>query len=857
MLNLPLTWVYVICVVFTFLCEFSIAGPFLANPRDASSSSTTFGPVSLALGTGPLYPTNSFRSFQLTSTQPVATLDYGHEVAGYPIFDIAAITGKVQIEVKYTEPFAGLSQPFSDGPYPYAVTLSNSYRVETFEVTKAGPLQAYLLQGGQRWQSIRLLTNGTITFSNVGFKASISMVDVGDLPGSFESDNELLNKVWELGARAVSAACVEKGTQKAIWEVSGDGAFVTGMRPGLSAKAATLKDYTLEFDVKIERAGMGWAVAFPLAYPGQGIQLDIVGELPGEATFVNTNTSLTPANSILLGYGYSFVNQTTLTSYHLDTFKIPFSVHEQTWYTLKTVLSSGQYLAVFVNGTKAFNTSLADYYIGGSSISTIGSFGFGGWQDQSSYIKNVIAYDTANGTILYSNPMTDPNVVLPEYGVHENYASVCLDGAKRDRLVWLGDFYHTAKIIAASTSRFDLVKGTLQYFLDWQRPNGLLPYDPPMGYDHSIADEAFSIGGGGALAGLEVYGVSLPDYQILGLKAFTDYVSQSNDLSWTRATWPKWQLQVNWLLSQINSTTGLLSMTGFAILGPTNGGSAISCALLEALNNVALVATALNDTRSAAKYQTASTSLSTAINKLLWDDELGIYSLSPSSPNDYSVAGLSFCITSGAANATQTARSLSALSALKLGPGYKDSTQINSSDPTVNLSPNTNGFLLAALLSQNATNDSATALELITSLWGAMLSNNETNSGASWEYVDQQGNPGLSLFTSLSHPWGGAPTYILTQYAAGIQQAGGVAGFGHGNWVINPSAGLAMGLKKASAKVVTAFGGNLEVQWKVSGEGVLSVTIKSPRATSGVFELNGTQKVLRGSDEYAFTVKVQ
>lgn len=566
--------------------------------------------------------------------------------------------------------------------------------------------------------------------------------------------------------------------------------------------------------------------------------------------------SLTPANSILLDYGYSFVNQTTLTSYHLDTFKIPFSVHEQTWYTLKTVLSSGQYLAVFVNGTKIFNTSLADYYIGGSSISTTGSFGFGGWQDQSSYVKNVVAYNTANRSILYTNSMTDANIVLPEYGVHENYASVCLDGAKRDRLVWLGDFYHTAKIVAASTSRFDLVKGTLQYFLDWQRPNGILPYDPPMGYDHSIADEAFSIDGGGALAGIELYGVSLPDYQILGLKAFTDYVSQSNDLNWTRETWSKWQLQVDWLLSQINSTTGLLSLTGFAFLGPTNGGSAISCALLEALNNVALVATAINDAQSAVKYQATSASLSAAINKFLWNDELGIYALSPDSPNDYSVAGLSFCITSGAANTTQAARSTSALSALKLNPGYKDSTQVNSSDPTVNISPNTNGFLLAALLSQNMTSSSSTALELMTSLWGAMLSNNETFTGASWEYVDQQGNPGLSLFTSLSHPWGGAPTYILTQYVAGVQQAQGVAGFGYGNWVINPSGGLAMGLKKASAKVLTAFGGNLEVKWQVSGADLLDVTINAPKGTSGMFDLGGVQKVLRGRDEYNFTVKM-
>jgi hypothetical protein len=35
-------------------------------------------------------------------------------------------------------------------------------------------------------------------------------------------------------------------------------------------------------------------------------------------------------NSILLAYGYSFVNQTTLPSYNLGTFDVPFTVKEST-----------------------------------------------------------------------------------------------------------------------------------------------------------------------------------------------------------------------------------------------------------------------------------------------------------------------------------------------------------------------------------------------------------------------------------------------------------------------------------------------------------------------------------------------
>ena len=105
--------------------------------------------MSLALDTGPLFPASKFKSFCLTPSQPLATLDYGSEVAGYPSFTVSAITGAVQFEVKCSEAFSGLAQPFSDGPDPFAVTLSSTYRVETFEVTKPGELKAYLIQGGQ------------------------------------------------------------------------------------------------------------------------------------------------------------------------------------------------------------------------------------------------------------------------------------------------------------------------------------------------------------------------------------------------------------------------------------------------------------------------------------------------------------------------------------------------------------------------------------------------------------------------------------------------------------------------------------------------------------------------------------
>jgi hypothetical protein len=213
-----------------------------------------------ALGDSTSWNTTKMGSFQLTPSTSVATLDYGSEVAGYPFSAVSSVTGSVQIEIKYSEEFSGLLANLSDGPLPFNIGLSNSYRVETFQVTEPGYFEAFFLQGGQRWQSIRLLTQGTIRFSSVGFVPSVSIVDIDHIPGQFKCDDDMLNKIWRLGVKASTMSCIEQNSQKAMWQVNSTGTFMHGMRSGLSAKGASLKDYTLEFDASIQRGGIGWVV---------------------------------------------------------------------------------------------------------------------------------------------------------------------------------------------------------------------------------------------------------------------------------------------------------------------------------------------------------------------------------------------------------------------------------------------------------------------------------------------------------------------------------------------------------------------------------------------------------------------
>ncbi|KAK2012488.1 Six-hairpin glycosidase [Colletotrichum eremochloae] len=841
-----------------FLLLVFATGAVTAVPTRDLSNAKIFTAKGVATGNAVQLQTQPFSPFTLSPDIPIATLDYGAERAGYPIFDVTSLSAPAQIEVKYTEHFDGLNHPFGDGPFAFSNQLSNSFRVETFEVATTGRLASPLIQGGQKWQSIRLLTNGTVGISSAGFAATIDTAEPEDLPGQFDSDDETLNEIWKLGARAATASCFDKGTQKAIWEVSEEnGVFARSTRPSATYKGTSWSNYTLEFDTKIQKGGSWFMTGGVVA--GNGYMMLLTGELPETTRFANTNTTLTPANTISLAYGPDFVNQTTLTTFLLDVFEVPFQVKENTWYHITASMAPTGHLAVSIDDTQVFNISRSDYpwaltanavtYVGSPDFT--GTIGFGAYQDHAAYFKNAHVYDTANGSTIYANNLTSPDVLV-EYGTQANTDSVCVDGPKRDRLVWLGDFYHTTRIIAASTSRADQSRGTLQTLIDSQVANGQMNISPNLGYDLVTAADALAPSSGA---------FGLQDYQLLGLMAFSDHVRLHNDLAWARATWPRWQRVVEWLLPQIGSTTtGLLTFeNGFAFTGPPDAGSAIGCEAVQALKGVADVAAALDDTASATRYREAAASLANAINEKLWNDDVGAYGLSLADMSDVSVAATAFCITSGVADANRTARSIAAaLPGLKLGPGYKDASTVLSNDSSVNISPNTNGFLLTALLMGNATQ---AADELMRSLWGVMLpgaqvgeAQNKSAVGASWEYVNAATRqPGLGLFTSLGHPWGGAPTYVLTEWAAGLRAVEGTDGFGYRNWVVAPASGVALGLTRARARVVTAFDGDLSVEWRKNGD-EFAVTIRAPIDTQGQFVYGNKSISLHGRTEYQFTV---
>lgn len=307
------------------------------------------------------------------------------------------------------------------------------------------------------------------------------------------------------------------------------------------------------------------------------------------------------------------------------------------------------------------------------------------------------------------------------------------------------------------------------------------------------------------------------------------YFERTGDVAFAAQVWLAFEAQILYLLSQVDPLTHLVTFSGF--LGPSFG-CAISAALVQGLNGAAVIADAIGYTSPAAQYRAAAASIATGINTHLWNPTLGIYSLSTTSPSDFSLAGLSFAITSGVADADRATKALAAIPRLALLPGYKDSTTTNSSDPSVNISPNTNGFLLSAAM---IANDTAPVKYLLDNLWATMTANNLYSTGASWEYVGQDTTPGLGLFTSLAHPWGGAPTYVLPEYIAGLRPTAP----GYKTFVVVP-AFRGFNLSHAAASIETPYG-RLAASWRVIGclGDVLTVRVDAPEGTVGSLQLPG------------------
>ena len=687
----------------------------------------------------------------------------------------------------------------------------NTFRTETFNITDSGRTESFFIQGGQRWQSITLLTNSSITLSDIGFRASVDIKPVDSLTGAFSASNPSYQEVWSLGARAVQAACVEANSQPSTWELTSDGARVRGQYSAESVKGSGMGNYTLSFSTKIVRGGTGWKVASATS-TSYGPYFVLTSNGP---VYENTDLSIVPQNTLVAGYGFTLVNQTILPSAPLRNYTLPITISDNEWYRVTTTINSTGYLISINDQEIAFVTSafIEPYVTGWATTAlTDGTWAFGPYLDQEAYYKDVEVI-AQNGSTVYTNAMTSDEV-YQEYAIAGNERAVCLDGAKRDRVIWFGDFTHTARELATSTGSYYFIQSMIELAFEWQflsgPADGLVAIQPLLGAGSQYKDVYYPAQFGET------------DYEHFFLVILGDYFRLTSDTTLLGKYWDGTKLLVQTLVDRyVDPASGLLAGPGtswFTAQGTQNA-TAPTALFAVGLNQLVQVANALNDSATAASYASLSAKLASAINNQLWSDDLGAYGLSLTEPQDTSALATAFTIRAGIANTTQATSSIEKLSDLFYLIGYKDSTTVGNGGGT-QLSPNVQGFLLESLfLAHSQLNVSADVIvpvvkNLLEVYWPVMVNQNQYYTGAPWEYAYPDGSPGIGIFTSLCHPWGGAPTYVLSDYILGVRREMNVT-TGSFEWVFDPVWAIVegLGLEWAKGRVPLLGGGYIEAEW--------------------------------------------
>ncbi|KIM94624.1 hypothetical protein OIDMADRAFT_34637 [Oidiodendron maius Zn] len=238
---------------------------------------------------------------------------------------------------------------------------------------------------------------------------------------------------------------------------------------------------------------------------------------------------------MVYNYAHTVQNQTTNGVPPSIYYPVPFPVIEYTWYRVTPVGYN-----VSVNGTDIAHVPFSAIPASNGAR----TWGFGAFQDQAEYFQDVFV-TSENGTLLYSNPMTSSDI-LPEY-----------DGAKRDRVVRIGDFFHTPRTVGATTNRINLIEGTISQVFGTQC----------------------------LLRGLN-------DYEDEFLRAVGDYYYLTENTQFLSQYWKQKTALVTSRLPSINPITGLQTTGGFN--GPANG-TATSALTVLALQGIAPIANALGE----------------------------------------------------------------------------------------------------------------------------------------------------------------------------------------------------------------------------------------------------------------------
>jgi hypothetical protein len=331
---------------------------------------------------------------------------------------------------------------------------------------------------------------------------------------------------------------------------------------------------------------------------------------------------------------------------------------------------------------------------------------------------------------------------------------VLVDGAKRDRTVWPGDYGISVPTDLASLGDTVSIRNGLTTLYQHQDPSGAMPY-----------------------AGPEVNfpGAASDTYSLWSLVASADYYTYSDDRNWLDGIWSQYKKAVQYALDK-RDPRGLMFVSGTSDWAPSSAGETVeaNALLYHVLETGAQLADAEHDPGTATSYLNQAAQLKRAINSLLWDPGEAAYkdigytanaTSSPLYPQDGNSLALWFGVSDSQAQAQHV------LAYLR---GNWNQYGATAPEWNGNISPFPGSMEVYAHF---AGGDDAAALALIRREWGYMLTAPQGTGSTFWEGYDANGALAYNAsyngapagnYTSLAHGWSTGPTGALTHDVLGI-----------------------------------------------------------------------------------------
>lgn len=720
-------------------------------------------------------------------------LDYGKDVGGYPTFDVTAADGNPTLQAGYSETRRQLT-PRGDGVTPWA--SGDSQRYDTYTVSGPGVITNSQIQGGERYEEITLTSPGTISLSSAGIVFTPYLAGPSRYAGTFVSSSGELNKYWYDGVYTAELNQMPAGTAGPNWHLSGGALDVPGTTAGtaLLRSGAAWTDYTASVETKIVNNQAGWMVRGQDATHGYLFILDD-----------STDTASGPGANVLQVLSEDGGNYHTIANVPLAD-----PIAAGTWHQIATAVD-GTTVTTSIDGTQVDTFDSAAFPAGTPAYDK-GSFGIREFTPEEAQFRNLRV--ASSSATLYDNPLTAASAIATFNIPGDNAVPLILDGAKRDRAVWVGDLAVEGPTLYYSTGTSSYIRGSLELLGSYAGSNGYVTGDMPPTTPINTAAPGATVNG---------YSAS---YSMYFVKDLAEYYRYTADTAFVRREWPIVQRELAWSAAQVDAH-GLLSTNGsdgadWDYYDATKTGEVTEYNALyyETLRDGAQLASVLGRGALARQYDATAVVVRHAINQRLFNTRTGVYDVSDSVRGVIAQDANVVAIDAGVAPAAKV-KGILAVIKKKLWTAH-GTKPFSTSDYKDLISPYISGFELTARLGSG---DTADAMSLLSREWGPMIAPGDDDTGTFWENESTSGTQGWDA-TSMAHGWSTMPTSALSEYVLGIRPASA----GYKTWLVQPHAGS---LKWVEGRAPTPHG-KISVDWShAAAAGHFTMLVRAPKATSG------------------------